>query len=886
MMWTRRFWLRLKALFLRNHSAQQLNDEIQFHLDQQIAENIAVGVSPEEARYAAMRVFGNPTYLKEETRDTWGWTWLEQIAQDIRYASRQLGRSPGFTLAVVLSLALGIGANTAIFSYIDAWVIKPLPYPHADRLAVLESPDMKKGWTRNSVTSTADFFDFQTQNASFEQTAAWTSWNFNLAGDGPPELVEGGRVSWNYFDALGVKPILGRTFTADEDSSGAPHVAILGQGLWQGRYAGDPKIIGRKIAIGGEAYTVVGVMPGTFQFPLMGIANLWTPLALTDKERADRNSSWFSAFGRLKAGVTQEGAGAESAAIFGRLESQFPQTNTNMTLVVMSMAQEIGKEEGTTQVMICFVIVGLILLIACANVANLMLARATGRTKEFAVRGALGATAPRLARQLLTESLLLFIFGGGAGLLFALWGMHWIDSQIPGHVRGYLVNFGHVDLDFTTLLFTFGITLLCGFVFGLAPSFQNSRLDVNRTLKEASGQASGSRHGARLRQVFVAAEIALAVVVLISATLLVKSFIISIRSSPGYNPKNLMVAQVALPATKYAQDWRQRNFAEDVLARVRALPQTASVGVASSVPYGGFGQGVVIEAVDKPGPRPGERLGARYTAVSPNYLSTMQIGLVQGRFFDSTDEQPGNAPSVIINQTFARQIWPNENPIGKQLRFGDQHRIASVVGVVNDIKMFYVRAQAERQMYVPLAQFPSATLGFVVRNSGDSAATATAIRDAIWSVDRDQPVSSVEPLETLISIGNAGDGVVSKLMVFFSALAMFLGVIGIYGVMSHLVSQRTHEIGIRVAMGATPSQVLRMVISHGLKLALIGISVGLLVALGATRELAAQLYQVTPYDPPTFIGVALLFALVVLGVCYLPARRGMRVDPLVALRYE
>src|SRR5215467_5895577 len=811
---------------------------------------------------------------------------MQTLWQDLRYGVRMLAKNRAFTAVAVLTLALGIGATTAIFSYIEAWVIKPLPYPQADRLMVLESHDKKKGWTRNSVTSTADYVDFEKQNASFEQAAAWTSWNFNLTGDGPPELVEGGRVSWNYFDTLGSKPILGRTFTRDEDASGAAHVAILGEGLWQGRYAGDTKIVGRNIAIGGEAYTVVGVMPATFQFPLMGIANLWTPLALTDKERADRSRSWFAAFGRLKPGVTREQAGAESAAIFGRLESQFPQTNTNMTLSVMSMSDEIGKEEGTVQVMICFVIVGLILLIACANVANLMLARATSRTKEFAVRGALGATAPRLARQLLTESVLLFIVGGVASIFFALWGMHWIDSQIPGRVRGYLVNFGHVDLDFTTLLFTFGITLLCGFAFGLAPSFQNLRLDVNRTLKEASGQASGSSRGARLRQIFVAGEITLAVVVVISATLLVKSFLISIRSSPGYNPQNLMVAQVALPATKYAQDWRQRNFTEGVLARVRALRQADSVGVASSVPYGGFGQSVEVQAIGKPAPRPGERRGARYTAVSPDYFSTMQIGLAQGRFFDSTDEQPGNAPSVIINQTFARQIWPNENAVGRQLRFGDQHRVGTVVGVVRDIKMFYARAGAERQMYVPLTQFPSATFGFVVRTSGDSLAMASAIRETIWSVDRDQPVSSVESLETLISISNAGDSVVSKLMVFFSALAMFLGVIGIYGVMSHLVSQRRREIGIRVALGATPSQVLRMVINHGLKLALIGISLGVLVALGATKGLAAQLYQVTPYDPPTFIGVALLFALVALGACYIPARRGMRVDPLVALRYE
>ena len=809
---------------------------------------------------------------------------MQTLWQDLRYGMRMLAKNPGFTAVAILTLALGIGANTAMFSYLNAWLIKPLPYPQADRLFVFESHDKKRGWTSESISSTASFLDFQKQNTSFEQTVGWTSWNFNLTGDGNPALVEGGRVSWNYFDVLGAKPLLGRTFTQDEDASGAPHVAILSQGLWQSRYAGDPKIIGRNIKIEGEAYAVVGVMPGSFQFPLMGIANLWTPLALTDKDRADRGGSWFSAFGRLKPGVTSEQAAAECAAIFGRLESQFPQTNTNLTLLVSSMAGIIGQHEGVPQVKISFVIVGLVLLIACANVANLMLARATGRTKEFAVRGALGATMPRLARQLLTESMLLSFAGGVAGVFFGLWGMKVIDSWIPGHVRGFLVNYGRVDLDITTLLFTLGVALLCGLLFGSAPALESARLDVNRTLKEASGQASGSKRGARLRQVFVVAEMALAMVVLISATLLVKSFIVSVRSSAGYNAENLMVAQVSLPKTRYAQDWRQRNFSEDVLARVRALPQAVSVGVASSVPYGGFGQGVEVRAVDKPAPRPGERIGARYTAVSGDYLSTMQISLVKGRLFNSSDEH--GSPSVIISQTLERQFWPNEDPIGQKLQFGEQHTVCTVVGVVQDIKMYYVRARAERQMYVPLAQFPSATLGFVVRSSADSAAMATAIRDAIWSVDRDQPVSSVEPLETLISIANAGESVVAKLMVFFSALAMFLGVIGIYGVMAHLVSQRTHEIGIRVALGATPSQVLRLVIRHGLKLAVIGISLGVLIALGATRTLANQLYQVTPYDAATFVGVPLLFALVALAACYWPARRGTRVDPLVALRYE
>src|SRR5882762_1514510 len=840
-----------KQLFSRRRLYNDLSEEIQAHLEEKIEELVASGMPRKEASAAARREFGNVTLIEEDGRNVWQWPSIETFLMDIRHGLRMLRQSPGFTAVAVLTLALGIGANTAIFSYINAWMIKPLPYPQADRLMVFQSHDKKKGWTRNDLTSTASFLDFQKQNTSFEQTALWTGWNFNLTGDGAPALVEGGRVSWNYFDTLGAKPVLGRTFTPDEDRPGAGRVAILGQGLWLSRFAGDRKIIGRIITIDGEPYAVVGVMAGKFQFPLMGLANLWTPLALTDKERVDRGSSWFSAFGRLRPGVTLERAGAESAAVFARLEMQFPQTNTNLTLLVSSMTDEIRREEGTPEVMISFCIVGLILLMACANVANLMLARATNRAKEFAVRGALGATRGRLVRQLLTESLLLFFFGGVAGTLFGFWGTHWIASEIPGHIRGYLVNYGQVDLDFTTLGFTLAITLLCGLVFGLAPAREHSRHDLNLTLKEASGQASGSKGSARLRRIFVAAEIALAVVVLISTTLLVKSFILSVRSSPGYNPANVMVAQLALPKTKYAEESRQRNFSEEVLARLHGLPQVASVGVASSVPFGGFGQSVQVQAADKPAPRPGERLSARFTAVSTDYFSAMQIGLIKGRVFDSANAQ-GNAPSAIINETLARQFWPNQDPIGKELRFGEQHTVCTIVGVVRDIIMYDLRPRPERQMYVPLAQFPSATLGFVVRTTGNSTTMATAIRDTIWAVDRDQPISSVEPLETLMVIVDAGNRVLTKLMVFFGALAMFLGVIGIYGVMSNLVSQRTHEIGIRTALGATPPQVMGMVIGQGLKLTFLGVAIGVLGALGTARTLATMLYQVTPYDPLTF----------------------------------
>jgi putative ABC transport system permease protein len=384
---------------------------------------------------------------------------------------------------------------------------------------------------------------------------------------------------------------------------------------------------------------------------------------------------------------------------------------------------------------------------------------------------------------------------------------------------------------------------------------------------------------------FVAAEITLAVVVLISATLLVKSFFISVRTSPGYNPANVMVAQVALPETKYAQESRKRNFGEDVLERLRALPQVEAVGAASSVPFGGFGASVDIEAVGKPTPRPGERRNAAYAAVSNDYFSAMQIGLAKGRTFDSSDAQ-GNAPSTIINETLAQEFWPNEDPIGRQLRYGDLHNLCTIVGVVRDIKMYYLRARPQPQMYVSLAQFPSSTFGFVVRTPANSPAMATEIRDAIWDVDRDQPISSVEELENVMSIVNHGDQMIAQLMIFFGALAMFLSAIGIYGVMSNLVSQRTHEMGIRTALGASPWQVMRMVMEQGLNLALIGLSTGVICALGAGRVLASNLYQVAPNDPLTFITVPVLFVLVTLSACYLPARRAARVDPIVALRYE
>jgi predicted permease len=874
----------LRALFGKKPDAE-LDEEVRGYLEMAAAEKVKQGIGKQEAARAVRLEQGGLDSAREIVGAA-GWeSIVETIWQDVRFGARTLKKSPGFTAVAVLTLALGIGANTAIFSYIDAWLIQPLPYSQPERLMVFQSHNKKSGSTEKEISSTASFLDYQKENKSFEQTAAWAEWAFNLTGDGEPALVDGARVSWNFFDALGVKPLLGRTFRLDEDQAGTGHVAILAEGLWQSRYGGDRNIIGRTITIESEPYTVVGVLPGKFQFPLRGFSNIWTPLALTDKQRADRGDSFLSAIGRLKPDVTREQADAESQTIFARLEKQFPQTNTNLTQLVGPMKEAIAENEGASQVLMCLAIVGLVLLIACANVANLMLGRATNRAREFGVRGALGATRARLVRQLLTESLLLFFLGGCAGALFGVFGMRWIEAQIPAHIRGYLVNYGHVNLSVTTLGFMLGIVVVCGIAFGLVPAFANSRLDVNRTLKEATGQASGAQRGTALRRTFVAAEIALAVVVLISTGLLVRSFVVSVRSSPGYNPANVMIAQVALPKTRYAEESRQRNFGEDVLQRLRALPQLEAAAAASSVPYGGFGAWVEAEAVGKPEPPPGERQGASYSAVSDGYFAAMQIPLLKGRVFGPEDA-PGTAPVAIVNETMARALWPNEDPIGRQLRFGDEHKVCTVVGVVRTIKMYYAREWPRRQMYVSLAQFPSNTFGFVARTKGDDATVATAIRDAIWAVDRNQPISSVEELTNIMGIVNSGDRTITRLMVFFGATAMFLAMIGIYGVMSNLVAQRTHEIGIRAALGASPRQMMGMVMGQGLYLAAAGIGIGLGFALLAGRALESMLYQVSPSDPATFAAVPVIFAAVALAACWLPARRAMGVNPVIALRYE
>ena len=812
---------------------------------------------------------------------------MTSLLQDIRYGARILVKNPGFTIVAVLALALGIGANTAMFSYVNAWVLHPLPYPHSDRLVVLLGNNTKTGQMSHAIHA-GDFYDLQRESRNFQTLCAWTVGPFNLTGNGRPERVQGNSVTWNFFETLGAKPALGRTFLPQEDEPGAAHVAILSRGLWETRFGGDPGMIGQKIQLNGESYVVVGIMPAKFQLALTGEANVWVPLALSAQARSDRQDTEVMAIGRLKADVTVSAAQGELSGIASQLAKAFPKTNADSGVILHTLQYEIGSEQGNEEVLICFWIVALVLLMACANVANLMLARATGRTRELAVRTALGASRRRLVRQLVTETVLLFLAASAAGVGVAYWTVAWIAAAIPPRTRGYLVNYGHVSLDYQTFLYTLGIALFAGILFGLAPAISSSKLGVFSMLKEAAGQTSGARHGTRLRNAFVVGEIALAVVIVVCSGLLVKGFVGLIHQNPGFRPENVLATELDLPATQYQSPAQIRSFYDRLVNRLRALPQIDAAGASESIPFGDCCSGVPVYAVGKPAPPASEVPYAEFSAVTPDYFSAMRIELLKGRSF-ATADGPSAPPVTVVNQALAGYFWPNEDPVGQKVRFtaGGVDHTATVVGVVQDVKLYNSTSTRHvREIYAPFEQLPSGSMGIVVRSRANPAALADAIRNAVWAIDADQPVSLIRPIQSMMDDMYAGFQIVTDLMAFFSALALFLGALGIYAVMAFNVTQRTHEIGIRMALGAHPREILRLVLGSGAWLTGAGIAIGSLAAFGASRVLNSVLFGVSATDPLAFAGGVLLLVLVALAACYVPARRAIRVDPLIALRYE
>jgi predicted permease len=880
--------LRLRALFFKFKMEEELNEEVRFHLEREMEENIARGMTPEEARFAALRSFGGVERVKEGSRDVRGIRLLEELWQDLRYGVRVLIKNPGFTLIAVLTLALGIGANTAIFSVVNGALLRALPYRDPAGLVMVwaNRPQLQAqlGLEDFPVTA-ADFVDWRDQNQVFEQMAAMRPQSLNLTGSGEPEVLVGVRASASLFSLLGVRAVIGRAFLPDEDKAGAHRVVMLSHGLWQRRWAGSAEIIGQTIRLDNDAYTVIGVLPPGFNYPRkgefpayfesFGKFDLYLPIAFTPAELNNRDRGYLAVLARLRPSVSIARAQAEMDAIARRLTEQYPQTNTDKGVRLEPLhRQVVGKARKALLVLLGAV--GCLLLLACANVANLSLSRAAGRASEIAIRAALGAGRGRIVRQMLTESLMIALAGGALGLWLAWWGVKLAPAISPD----YLPRADDIRLDTSVAGFTFIVSLLTGIMFGLLPALQASRLDINETLKEGGRNAADGprRH---LRSFLVVGEVALAFVLLVSAGLLLKSFVRLVGVDPGLDPQRVLTMDILLPRAKYAGVERAAFF-QRALERVRTLPGVEAAGAVSPLPLSGAHSSTAFSIEGRP-PSPGQTIQAGRRWASPDYFKTLRIPLRTGRLFGESDGAEAT-PVVVINESLARQYFANENPLGKRLAFDSTWR--EIVGVAKDVKYSGLEDEAGPEFYLPMAQVPAVFMTLVVRASGDPAPMAPAVRAQIWAVDKDQPVSNIRTMEQLLANSVAPRRFNLLLLGAFALAGLTLAGIGLYGALSYTVAQRTREIGVRMALGAQTSDALRLVIGEGMKLALIGALLGLGGALALTRLMKTLLFEVSATDPLTFIVIAAVLIIVALLACYIPARRATKVDPIVALRYE
>jgi putative ABC transport system permease protein len=806
---------------------------------------------------------------------------MDSLFGDIRYAVRNLIKRPGFTAIALITLALGIGANTAIFSAINALLINPLPFPDQDRVVAIWDKEPSHGVERNEV-AVANYLDWRAQSQSFEHLALERWWSTNLTAGDTPERVQGFLVSANFLDALRVKPIMGRNFIEEENQPGKDSVAIITNSLWQRRFGSDPNIVNKTITTNGVVRTVIGVLPEDFNYPKG--AEVFAPIALTPELIKSRSNHSYYVIGRLKPGVSLPGAQAEIDTITARLAAQYPDTNVGLGANVYPIVADTVRIYSTV-LWVMMGAVGFVLLIACANVANLMLARATGRQKELALRAALGASRWRIVRQLLVESLIIALIGGALGVLVGIWGIDLLRAGNPGEAAKYAPGWKNLGIDLPVLVFTLAISLLSGLLFGLAPAWHVSKPELNDALKEGGRQTTGGSH--RLRGLLVVSEIALSLVLLVGAGLMFRSFLALLKTSPGFNPEGVLTMNLNLPFAKYKEEAQRAAFYSDLVHRVEALPGVQSAAVVNYLPLGGANSSEAFLVEGRPEPGPGQENIGRYRVCTPDYFQTMGISILKGRGFTEQDRS-GSTPVIIVNETLARRYWPDGDAPGKRMRLEGPLEKApwmEVIGIVQDVK-HELNLPVTSEFYLPYAQDSWNAMVLVARTSTDPASMSDSIRQQVLAIDKDQPVFDVRTMHEVRAISIAVYSFGSATMGIFAVVALLLAAIGIYGVMAFAVTQRTQEIGIRMALGARAIDVLRMVVKSGMSLATIGVIAGLVGAFGITRLMASLLFGVSPTDIMTFALVSAGLLMVALLACYIPARRATKVDPMVALRYE
>ncbi len=805
---------------------------------------------------------------------------MHNLMQDVRYALRTLVKSPAFTLVALAALALGIGANTAIFSMVYTVMLRPLPYPEPQQMVMVWEDWQRKGGPQREWTNPTNFADWRAQNTVFSEMFFINGWNPTLTGDGEPELLNGSAASHGMFATLGVQPALGRGFSEAEDKPNGPRVIVLSDALWRRRFGADRNVLGRTVQLSGNPYTIIGVMPRHFMYPIIQNAELWTPAQLEPVN--SRGNAFLRVIARLKPGVSLQQAQAEMSTIAARLEQQYPETNKGGGIYLANLQADMAGG-ARPALLVLLGAVGFVLLIACANVANLLLARASVRQKEIAVRTALGASRGRLIAQLLTESVLLSAAGGVLGLAIA----YWTSSALGAYAANSIGQSYDFSLDGAVLAFTAVVSLATGMIFGLAPALEVTRNGLQDSLKEGARGSSGARQN--LRRVLVVSEVALSLVLLVGAGLLMKSFYLLLKQNPGFNPKNVVAMSITLPQTKYPEAAQSTATFAQILETIRALPGVKSAGAVNNLPLGPNNSDATFFVQGQPDPPAERQQRAWYTPITTGYLETMQIPLLRGRLFEERDTaQAGRV--ILINETLAKEYFPGEDPVGKRLGFGrratPQTNYREIVGVVGNVRFFGLNQEETAAIYFPHAQVASRRMNIVARTEGDPMAIAAALRSAVWRFDRDLAIPSLQTLEEVISGSLTARRFTLLLLGAFSALAMLLAAIGLYGVMAYAVAQRTREIGIRMALGAHPRDVLRLVLGQGMALTGVGLAIGIALALALGRSMSSLLYGLAPHDPATFAAVAMLLAGVAALASYIPARRAMRVDPVVALRYE